>query len=794
MLQLGSKGPEVKNLQEKLIIRGYSVGSYGADGDFGQGTHDAVVRFQRDHGLDADGIVGPATMKAIDGSIGTTLLRKGDRGPAVKELQQKLIAKGYSVGAYGADGDFGQGTFDAVVRFQSANGLDADGIVGVATWGALNGFSNGKLLKFGDRGAEVKSLQEKLIAKGYSVGAYGADGDFGQGTHDAVVRFQKANGLSADGIVGPATWEVLNGFNGNSILKLGDRGPAVKELQEKLITRGYSVGAYGADGDFGQGTYDAVVRFQRDNGLDADGVVGSKTMYALNANPSGSLLKLGSKGAEVRNLQERLISRGYSVGPYGADGDFGQGTHDAVVRFQRDSGLGADGVVGPATWAALGTNNTLLRLGSKGSEVKRLQEALIKKGYSVGPYGADGDFGQGTHDAVVKFQKANGLYPDGVVGPATWSALNGFNDWNPGVGGTIGVKKFLNVAKSQLGVREIPINITPYGAWYGMNGVAWCAIFVSWCANQAGIMGSSVPKFHWCADGVNWFKARGRYMVRGAGTPESGDVIFFYNSKEGFYHVGIVNYVSNGRVYTIEGNTSTDDVAERSYGLSETRIHGYGRNGGIQVEPDKEGILKKAGNVGLFKGEKIIFGGFNMEVPLGVISLIPFISLSGKISHVKGVQGKEFEIGTDNNKDLAATFTNGLIASGITLGFNEKNVLGVIKGIGIGLTDGDRITYRVDILPGLIPVIEVSFQYKLPIDGHIVYQIYSLKISQPNPFSNFKTGMPVVQGEKLTEARKMSVSEAVSSLMLLAGLAFGGVAIYKGVKIFGYFLYPIVVG
>lgn len=43
MLQLGSKGPEVKNLQEKLIARGYNVGSAGADGDFGQGTHDAVV-------------------------------------------------------------------------------------------------------------------------------------------------------------------------------------------------------------------------------------------------------------------------------------------------------------------------------------------------------------------------------------------------------------------------------------------------------------------------------------------------------------------------------------------------------------------------------------------------------------------------------------------------------------------------------------------------------------------------------------------------------------------------------
>ena len=587
MLQLGSKGPEVKKLQEKLIARGYSVGSYGADGDFGQGTHNAVVKFQRDHGLSADGIVGPDTMRAIDGAIGTTILKYGDKGPAVLELQKKIVAKGYSVGANGPNGDFGQATYEAVMLIQLHNNLTVDGIVGPATWSVLNGFSNGNLLKKGDKGLEVKSLQEKLITRGYSVGSYGADGDFGQGTHDAVVKFQRDNSLSPDGVVGPATWEVLNGINANLVLRKGDKGPKVKSLQEKLIARGYSVGVSGADGDFGQGTHDAVVRFQRDNGLSADGVVGAKTFYALNANPSGTLLKLGSKGEEVRNLQERLMASGYSVGSYGADGDFGQGTHDAVVKFQRDNGLSADGVVGPATWAALGTNDTLLRLGSKGAEVKRLQERLITKGYSVGSYGADGDFGQGTHDAVVRFQRDNGLSADGVVGPATWSALNDFGDWNPGVGGVAGVKKMLNAAKSQVGVKEVPVNITPYGAWYGMNGVAWCAIFVSWAANQGGILGNVVPKFHWCADGVNWFKARGRYMTRAAGTPESGDVIFFYRSNDAFYHVGIVNYVANGRVHTVEGN-ATDAVRSLSYSLTDSRIHGYGRNGGI-VDTDGPG-------------------------------------------------------------------------------------------------------------------------------------------------------------------------------------------------------------
>ena len=384
----------------------------------------------------------------------------------------------------------------------------------------------------------------------------------------------------------------------------------MKILQEKLITRGYSVGSYGADGDFGEGTYNAVVKFQKANGLEADGIVGSKTMYVLNANPSGTLLSMGSKGEEVRNLQEKLIARGYSVGSYGADGDFGEGTYNAVVKFQKANGLEADGIVGQATWTALGTENTLLRLGSKGSEVLILQETLIRKGYSVGSYGADGDFGQRTYDAVVQFQREHGLEVDGIVGPETWIALNELNDWNPGVGGISGVRKFLDIVKSQVGVKETPINITPYGAWYGMNGVAWCAIFVSWCANKAGILGTVVPKFHWCANAVNWFKARGRYMVRGFGTPKPGDIIFFYTGSNGFYHVGVVNYVKNGIVHTVEGNAS-DSVQMRSYSINDTRIHGYGINGGTNLGEIETGK------------ERIVISGSEYYIPGGNLPVIP---------------------------------------------------------------------------------------------------------------------------------------------------------------------------
>ena len=130
-------------------------------------------------------------------------IRKGSRGSAVETAQTLLNSKGYNAGS--ADGIFGTRTESAVKGFQKTNGLSADGIVGPKTWAALQGGYN--LLKRGSRGDAVKELQQKLNALGYN--AEPADGIFGVKTEAAVRAFQKANGLSVDGIVGKNTWAAL---------------------------------------------------------------------------------------------------------------------------------------------------------------------------------------------------------------------------------------------------------------------------------------------------------------------------------------------------------------------------------------------------------------------------------------------------------------------------------------------------------------------------------------------------------------------------------------------------------
>lgn len=130
------------------------------------------------------------------------------------------------------------------------------------------------------------------------------------------------------------------------------------------------------------------------------------------------------------------------------------------------------------------------------------------------------------------------------------------------------------VAVSQIG----NVNGEPYWSWYGFDSrVAWCATFVSWCANECGYIDAGIiPKFASCNwQGVPWFKERGLWQEPGY-IPVPGDIIFFDWEPDGISdHVGIVEYIDGGFVHTIEGNTS-NSVARRSYRLDSLKIFGYG--------------------------------------------------------------------------------------------------------------------------------------------------------------------------------------------------------------------------
>ncbi|MBD7912374.1 GH25 family lysozyme [Clostridium cibarium] len=161
-------------------------------------------------------------------------------------------------------------------------------------------------------------------------------------------------------------------------------GSRCKELQEKLIARGYDCGGYGADGIFGEGTLNSLLQFQTDNGLVADGLAGPLTFAKLNSGNS-------TVDDVVRKLQSEINSQGFG-------------------------NIAVDGIVGEETLSHV----PVIRYGANGEITKCLQILLNRKGYNLA---ADGVFGDNTLNAVKSFQSKKGLLVDGIVGKNTWSSL-----------------------------------------------------------------------------------------------------------------------------------------------------------------------------------------------------------------------------------------------------------------------------------------------------------------------------------------------------------------------------------
>jgi peptidoglycan hydrolase-like protein with peptidoglycan-binding domain len=257
------------------------------------------------------------------------------------------------------------------------------------------------LLQQGNSGAEVSDLQSRLAAAGCYRGS--ADGVFGSVTKAAVVECQQRNGLNPDGVVGPATEAALSrgsqtvsqGFNTSDqnfsngthsgVLRQGDRGSAVSDLQRRLSVAGYYSGAI--DSVFGQQTEDAVLRLQQERGLTADGIAGYQVTQALSGssttipdtsyNPSGRQLTIGDSGSDVEDLQRRLQNLGYFSGT--ATGYFGTQTSDAVQRFQQDKRLPVTGIADARTLTVLGGTTA----GNNYDRVNRYIVVVPKQDYNT---------------------------------------------------------------------------------------------------------------------------------------------------------------------------------------------------------------------------------------------------------------------------------------------------------------------------------------------------------------------------------------------------------------------------
>ena len=419
---LGDEADEVATIQTAL--KQLKLYSAGITGHYGEKTEAAVKKFQKKYAFEDNGIVDEDTRAALYEAAGITytasgssssssssaasssssssvsgsaILRYGTRSDEVIKLQQNLTKLGLYTGTI--SGHYGSITEAAVMNFQRKNGLSADGIAGAKTLAKIeekvNGTSSSSssgsssssssnaaanssgLLKYGVRSDAVRTLQQNLKTLGYYDGS--VTGNFGRLTKEAVYNFQKANGLSADGVAGAKTLSSISGkLSGNSssngssssgssnsnsnsssnnssdsstllntsvMLQQGSSSSEVLKLQNMLASL-----------DFGALTADAVMAYQKSKGLTADGIAGKKTLAAINADYSGK----GSTSAGTTNgttapstqtagnvIYENFYNwrRNYANGEYCTVYDFSTGYSWKLRIMTKDAHMDAE----PAT-------------------------------------------------------------------------------------------------------------------------------------------------------------------------------------------------------------------------------------------------------------------------------------------------------------------------------------------------------------------------------------------------------------------------------------------------------------
>ncbi len=411
-------------------------------------------------------------LEALTGNPALALLQFGSQGSEVTELQTRLIAGRYLYGQ--ATGNYDGVTQTAVENFQRANGLAVDGIAGKNTLAALQRYpaapidrpepsppaqtpapspsqnpapspsqtptapSSSQTLRQGSEGSAVTALQRQLGTAGYYSGPI--TGYFGSLTQEAVQKLQAAQGLTVDGIYGPATQSRLQRL--------------LAQPQQTCRCDSDNRGSTGSTPNQVPGSAPLVNRqpvtptvYSRSTPVyyrPAPSALYSRTTPVYyRPNPAYAYyprtLRKGQKGSAVTDLQNRLRLAGY---PTPVTGRFDDQTQRAVMRFQLARGILADGVAGPSTLAALGIPgfNRVVRGSASEAAVAKaafrpnrlparaaplvagssarlsvldLQRRLAARGFNPGPL--DGIWGPRTQAAVARAQQLYRIRRDDVL-------------------------------------------------------------------------------------------------------------------------------------------------------------------------------------------------------------------------------------------------------------------------------------------------------------------------------------------------------------------------------------------
>ena len=500
-----TKGPAVRNLQKRLTALGFDTG--GIDGEFGKQTDTAVRAFQKAKGLDVDGVAGAGTMAAL----------KGGRSPGKKDS---------------SGGAQPTGTLDHA-RIAAVIGCPVKTIR--ANWPPL-------LEALSEHGIDSVPCQIATLATvGTEVGSFAPINEYGGPAYFKKMyegRKDLGNVRAGDGVryhgrgyiqlTGRANYRTYGEKLGVPLEKKPDLAlrPDIAAKILAAYVNDHGIAKLAAGGDW-QGVRRAV------NG-------------GLNGWDRFSTLVQGLQQA-VQATTDEPVGRGVSSAGFASPLRLASPTErsDRVKSaqlvlaganvFKQDFHVGTvDGEWGPLSAAAT-------------------EQAKYYLGYL--PKAVDGSFGQQVYDYLTGAEKL----------PPTFASRRAKRLKELASGGDAKSKAVdAALADAKKGVAETPVNLTPFGQWYGMNGVAWCCIYVSYQLCKAGFPGFERGKFaSYCGNVVDAARRRERGLAL-TKEPERGDLVIYNKDEHIEFFVEWV--VKNESFKAVGGNTSAHDGSKSNGG------------------------------------------------------------------------------------------------------------------------------------------------------------------------------------------------------------------------------------
>jgi peptidoglycan hydrolase-like protein with peptidoglycan-binding domain len=330
-------GSDVICLERALVQRGFRVRS-PLRGSFDRSTVAAVRQIQRQRGILATGVAGPATLRVLGIWSGPRLdapctvdkvIRRRSTGLAARCVEQRLIRLGYEV--TGPDRYFDKSAATAVAAYQRREGFRiVNGVAGPWVLQHLRLWSGPSLrmactvsrpVLVGTTGMPARCLEQRLIKFGYPLAA--PDWSFDDASAVYLRKYQRHIGVAPDSRAGKLVLSSLRIWKQpprvtckvTTTVRAGSSGDAAKCVERRLVALGYAL--YGPDGTFDGTSVDAVRAYQQAKGLTVDGVAGPFTLYALKIwggrNPHAPPPLPANSGTGRRVVYSRAMQRVWAV-------------------------------------------------------------------------------------------------------------------------------------------------------------------------------------------------------------------------------------------------------------------------------------------------------------------------------------------------------------------------------------------------------------------------------------------------------------------------------------------------